>query len=244
MYQRPELCPIFDALWLVTRDLLRERGIDAPEALTVVESDLPSFWRRPDLLLSQTCGYPFRHFLKGLVTLVGAPDFGLEGCAPGHYRSALVVRRDDPRRSLNDFRGATIVCNDLHSQSGYAAPMVAAQRAGLRFGAIRVSGAHVASARMVAGGDADVAGIDAVSWRHMRFFDSEAKDLRVLDWTEATPGLPFITALAPLAPTIRSCLVEATRRLEPAMRDLLTLKDIVRIDEASYMAVPEPSELT
>lgn len=122
--------------------------------------------------------------------------------------------------------------------------MLAAHRAGLQFGAMLMSGTHVISARMVACGDADIAGIDAVSWRHMQFFDDWAEDLRVLDWTESTPGLPFITAFAPLAPTIRYCLTEATRRLAPDIRELLTLQDIVYIDEASYMAVSDPSDLT
>jgi hypothetical protein len=240
MYQRAELRPAFDALWAATCDLLRAQGIDAPQALTIVEDELLSFWQRPDLLLSHTCGFPFRHFLKDRVALVGTPDFGLEGCAPGYYRSALVVRRDDPRQSLSDFQGATIACNDLHSQSGHAAPMVAAHRAGIRFGQRRMSGAHICSARMVASGQADVAGLDAVSWRQMTIFDPWVSGLRVLDWTEPTPGLPFITGFAPLAPTIGDCLDSAIGSMPASMRDLLTLKRIVHIDAAHYLKVADP----
>lgn len=54
MYRRPELQPAFDALWFSTRGLLRAEGIAAPDALTVAEEDLMSFWLRPDLLLGQT----------------------------------------------------------------------------------------------------------------------------------------------------------------------------------------------
>ena len=248
MYQRAELGPAFDALWSTTRDLLRAEGVEAPDALTFVDEDLLSFWRRPDLLLSQTCGFPFRHFLKDCVTLVGSPDFGLEGCPPGYYRSALVVRHDDPRRNLCEFQGATLVCNDIHSQSGYAAPLVAASRSGLSFGRIITSGAHIASARMVAVGSAEIAAIDAVTWRHISMFDLWANSLRVLCWTERTPGLPFITAFAPMAPTLGRCLARAIQSMPREMRDHLTLQGLVRIEACHYLSVADapdgPQEVT
>ncbi len=240
MYQRAELSPAFDALWATTRDLLRAEGIAAPEALTVVDGDLLSFWKRPDLLLSQTCGFPFRHVLKDSVTLVGTPDFGLQDCPTGHYRSALVVRHDDPRQRLHDFHGATIACNDALSQSGYAAPLVAAQSAGMQFGAMRMSGAHIASARMVAAGLADIAGLDAVSWRHMTAFEPLVSGLRVLGWTDPSPGLPFITANALLAPTLGRCLAQAIQLMPELLRDRLTLKGLVRIDTRDYLSVADP----
>lgn len=241
MYQRAELRPAFDALWFGTRDLLRAEGIAAPERLTVVENDLLTFWQRPDLLLSQTCGFPFRHFLKDRVALVGTPDFGLEDCPAGYYRSALVVRADETRQGLRDFDGATFACNDVHSQSGYAAPLLAAQRAGLRFGMMRMSGAHINSARMVAAGEADIAGIDAVSWRHMTNFDPWTVNLRVLDWTVHSPGLPFITADARLAPTLGRCLAKAIRSMPGALRRSLTLQGLVQIDASDYRSVPDPA---
>lgn len=243
MYNRPELRPAFDALWAATRDGLRAAGVeDVPSDLTVVEDGLLTFWQRPDLLLGQTCGYPYRHFLKDRVALVGTPDFGLEGCAPGFYRSALIVRRDDPRRRLVDFHGTTIACNDRHSQSGHAAPLLAAQEVGLRFGAVRMSGAHRASAEMVAMGEADIAGIDAVSWRHMTRFDPWTARLRVLDWTAPTPGLPFITADAALAPIIATCLAAALRSLPKVMGRDLGMVDLVAIDPQRYLAVSDPAD--
>jgi ABC-type phosphate/phosphonate transport system substrate-binding protein len=242
MYNRAELRPAFDAIWAATRDRLLAAGVDAPKALTVVEDDLLSFWQRTDLLLSQTCGYPYCHFLKDRVTLVGTPDFGLTDCPPGHYRSAWVVRADDPRQALADFQGATFACNDMHSQSGCAAPMLAAQQAHVRFAAMRHSGAHMASARMVANGEADIAGLDAISWRHMTRFDPWTAGLRVLGWTEPTPGLPFVTAFEPLADILRDGLCHALAVLPPPMRDLLTMEGIVRLDQATYVSVLDPAE--
>lgn len=243
MYNRPELRLAFDALWDATRENLRAAGVeDVPDRLTVVDDGLLAFWQRPDLLLSQTCGFPYRHFLKDRVALVGTPDFGLEGCKPGYYRSAIVVRRDDPRRSLAEFQSATFACNDLHSQSGYAAPILAAQETGVGFGAMRMSGAHAVSARMVLEGGADIAGLDAVSWRHMQRFDPWTSGLRVIDWTAPTPGLPFITAFPQLADTIAACLAAAMRTLSRELRQHLTILDLVAIDSRDYLAVVDPDD--
>ena len=244
MYNRAELRPVFDAIWAATREPLLAAGIDAPKSLTLVEGDLLAFWQRPDLLLSQTCGYPYRHFLKDRVSLVGTPDFGLLGCPPGYYRSAWVVRADDPRQTLADFKGAVFAFNDEHSQSGHAAPLLAAQQYNVLFGAMRRSGAHRASAKMVATGAADIAGLDAISWRHMTRFDLWTTKLRVLGWTEATPGLPFITAFAPLADLLHECLRLALDSLPHPMRHLLTLDGLLRIEQATYVAVLDPTEST
>lgn len=243
MYNRPELRGAFDALWAATRDGLRAAGVEhVPRALIRIDTGLLDFWQRPDLLLSQACGMPFRHVLKDRVTLVGTPDFGLMDCPPGYYRSALIVRADDPRARLSDFQGATLVCNEVHSQSGYAAPLVAAHEADLRFGAVVMSGAHLASARMVSDGGADIAGLDAVSWRHMRRFDPFAGGLRVLEWTMPTPGLPFITAFGPLASVIGTCLEAAIAVLPDDLRAELTIKGLVRIPPETYARVPDPPQ--
>ena len=241
MYDRPELRPAFDELWSGPRDHLRAAGVeDVPDSLMVLENGLVAFWLRPDLLPGQTCGYPYRHVLQDHVALVGTPDFALDGCGPGLYRSAWIVSGDDPRRSLSDFDGAILACNDQGSQSGHAAPLVAAERVGLRFGVTRLSGAHVASAWMVAGDLADIARLDALSWRHIRRDDPWAAGLRVLGWTEPTPGLPFITAVAPNAPILFDSLACAIEGMPDASRSLLTLRRGVRIDPAAYLAVSDP----
>ena len=47
---------------------------------------------------------------------------------------------------------------------------------------------------LVAAGGADLAAVDAVSWRYARRFLPEAGRLRVLMLTDPTPGLPYIAA--------------------------------------------------
>ncbi|MFN7224061.1 MAG: hypothetical protein ACK4MS_08580, partial [Paracoccaceae bacterium] len=99
MYDRPETSAANDALWALIRDALRDRGRDAPQALTRGEAACWPAWQAPDLVLSQTCGLPFRSRLHDHVTLIGTPDYGVEGCAPGYYRSVLIARSDDPRQT-------------------------------------------------------------------------------------------------------------------------------------------------
>jgi hypothetical protein len=196
MYDWAELRPATDRLWAAVRDGLRGRGVPAPDALTR-GIGLMAGWTDPGLVLGQTCGLPFVQELAGRVALVGAADYGLEGCRPGWYRSAVVVRADDPRERLAEFRGARLAINGIDSQSGWgsilhhAAPFA---EAGRFFGSVVVSGAHAASVALIAGGGADLASVDAVSWRLCRRFLPEAWRLRVLMLTEPTPGLPLIAA--------------------------------------------------
>ena len=151
MYDPPPLQAANDAFWGLIRDRLRAAGMQAPAALTRT-GDMWGHWTDPALVLSQTCGFPYRARLHGQVTLVGAPDFGVEGCPPGYYCSVFVVRRDDPRRRLAAFDGAVLAYNDPLSQSGWAAPQNEARLRGLRFVTGPRTGGHALSARAVAGG--------------------------------------------------------------------------------------------
>lgn len=229
-----------DRLWALIRASLSDRGITAPEALTRGEAAYWEAWQSPDLILSQTCGYPFRARLHGRVTYVGTPDFGVEGCAPGHYRSVFVARADDPRRTLADFDGAGLAYNEPLSQSGWAAPQMQAAKLGIRlFPAIR-TGAHRLSAKAVAEGRADIAALDAVTHALMQGNDPEAASLRVIALTDPTPGLPYITAQVRDPAPIFDAVTEAIAALTTDDRAVLRLKGVVRLPVADYLAVPNP----
>ena len=164
MYDRAEVQPANDRLWALIRDGMRAEGLAAPDSLTRGERAYWKAWESPELVFSQTCGYPYRAKLHGRVTLLATPDYGVEGCAPGHYCSVMIARKDDPRDSLAAFDGATLAFNEDLSQSGWAGPMVFAQTQGVGLRPALRTGGHVLSAKAVAEGRAEIAGIDAITW--------------------------------------------------------------------------------
>ncbi|MCZ0812004.1 PhnD/SsuA/transferrin family substrate-binding protein [Roseovarius sp. EGI FJ00037] len=235
MYDRPETAAAHDRLWRAIRDQLG----DGPAALTR-GGDPWQHWQSPDLLLSQTCGYPYRARLHGHVTLVGTPDFGLEGCPPGHYRSLLVVRRDDARREVSAFASAPFAYNEALSQSGWAAPQNMAAAQGYAFVNPVRTGGHRASAQSVAEGRADIAAIDAQTWRMILRYDAFAADLRVIARTPSSPALPYITATRnDPAPLLRA-LDAAIKSLDAGDRETLGLRAVLPLPAAAYLAVPNP----
>lgn len=235
MYDRAELRPANDRLWQAIRAALGE----GPEHLSR-GGGVWDHWLSPDLLLSQTCGYPYRVRLHGKVNLVGTPDHGLDGCPPGHYCSVFVARADDPRASFADFAGARLAYNEALSQSGWAAPQTFARVQGFAFRNLLETGAHALSARAVAEGRADIAALDALSWKMMQRHDSFAAALKEVARTPPTPALPFITARTRDPEPLFAGIARAIAALSPEDRDALSLWGIVRIPAAAYLAVPTP----
>ena len=196
MYDLPELRPHTDALWQVLRGLLGADGLNAPDRLRH-PVELDRHWRDPRLLLSQSCGYPLL-CLPPRVRVVATPCYDAPGCAGASYRSAVVVRQDDPIATLEALRHKRCALNGRDSNSGMnllralLAPLANKQPF---FARVIETGSHVASLDAVAGGRADVAAIDCVTWALLRRHrPSAVAGLRVLDWTAACPGLPLVTA--------------------------------------------------
>jgi ABC-type phosphate/phosphonate transport system substrate-binding protein len=239
MYQRPQLLGAHNRYWALIRQNLKTAAIGSPEQLS---QDAEEFfvWKHPDLVLSQTCGMPYRTWLHDQVALVGTPDYGVTDCPPGYYRSALVVRAEDSRQTAEEFRGAVFAYNESFSQSGYAAPYWHLRPRGVWFENRLHTWQHLASARAVAEGRADIAALDAVTWRLMSQYDAFAAGLRVLEWTAPTPGLPLITARGNDARAIFDAVKQAIAQLGEADRTALGLKGIVKIDAADYLAIKNP----
>lgn len=229
-----------DRLWALVRDGLRDRGITAPETLTRGEHAYWDAWQAPDLILSQTCGYPFRARLHDRVAYVGTPDYGVEGCPPGYYRSVFVARADDPRQSLQDFDGARFAYNEALSQSGWAAPQTHAAKLGIRLPPALQSGGHRLSALAVAEGRADIAALDAVTHAMLQEVEPKVAGLRVIALTDPTPGLPYISGAGQDPEPIFAALADAIAVLPAPDRATLRLKGLVRIPRATYLAVPNP----
>lgn len=241
MYRRPELEAAIAVYWRAISSELGKRGIDSPTHLSQ-DADPMAVWTDPNLVLSQTCGRPYRMMLHERVTLIGTPDYGLPECPPGHYRSAWLVRREDPRGALQDFQGASFAYNERLSQSGYAAAFNDLQPQGWWFDHQMETGSHWASAHAVAVGQADIAAIDAVTWHLIERFDPFADRLKVLAWTEPTPGLPYIAAKGADKLLIFDAVSAAIARLPVSVRDSLGVRTLVDISASAYLAVPNPPD--
>jgi ABC-type phosphate/phosphonate transport system substrate-binding protein len=231
MYDFHELRVATDALWDAIAARLGAEGIGAPAALTR-GGPLDALWTDPDLLLGQTCGYPLATTLKGRVTLLATPCYLAPGATGTRYRSAVVVRANHPASTLADLRFSRCAINDAASNSGMnllraeIAPLAGANRF---FSHIVMTGSHAASVLAVAGGDADVAAIDCVTWAHLRHLRPETTaGLRVLAWTAESPGLPLITSLD-TTPEVRDAL---RRALASVARDptLAPVRQNLRLD--------------
>ena len=239
MYQRSQLVEAHTRYWVLIRKHLSDAGMASPENLS---QDAEEFfvWKHPDLVLSQTCGMPYRTWLHDKVQLVGTPDYGLTDCPAGYYRSAIIVRADDPRTEVTAFRDAVFAYNQTFSQSGFAAPFWHLQRAGFWFENRSHTEQHLESARAVATGRADIASLDAVTWRNIEKYEPFANGLRVLEWTEPTPGLPLITALGNDADLIFKAVKGAIKELDEQSRSQLGIKGIVKIPKEDYLKIRNP----
>jgi len=242
MYDPAPLHDANDRYWALIRDGLRDRGLPAPDALTRGPDAYWTAWQAPDLVLSQTCGLPYRARLHDRVTLIGTPDFGLDACPPGWYRSLFVTRRADPRAAFADFAGARLAYSEDLSQSGWAAAHAHAATRGLRWGSLLRTGSHANSTRAVAEGRADLAAVDALTWELLCRHEPWPADLRVIEPTQPTPGLPYIAGPDADPDLLFAVIAAAIDALTAADRDLLHLRAIVRIPAADYLSVPIPPD--
>lgn len=235
MYWRAENADLWRAFWSGMQDCAQAEGVTLPD-LTAPE-DLPAdwyaHWLAPDLALSMTCGLPFRSRLHDKVQYVGTLDFGLGGPA-GHYHSQIITRPDlnGPPR--------TLAYNSADSQSGWAAAQEVPQR-GFITDTI-ATGAHAASLAAVAEGRADIACLDAVTWRIRQQVDANAARVIPAGTTRPTPGLPLITALGTDPVPLRRALTAATKSFAPADPDRMGGRmTFCVLDEQRYLDQPIPA---
>lgn len=188
MYDWPELQPANDLLW---EGMARHLG--APSQLDR-RADYRSVWEEPNLLFSQTCGYPFVHRLRGTLDLVATPHYTADGCEGPDYCSIVFARE---RGSLASFRGARAAVNSADSMSGMLAlklVFVPLAKDGRFFAETIETGSHRGSMEAVCTGLADVCAIDAVgvalARRHRP--DALAKLVEIAR-SPKVPALPFVT---------------------------------------------------
>lgn len=211
------------------------------ERVTLLPSpELPSLWHRDDVLLTQTCGYPYMISLRDKVALLATPCFDFDGCQGGDYSSVIVTRAGGQVQALADARGLIAAANDPHSNSGMNvlrhAVSLLADNGGF-FGEVKWSGSHAASLRMVRDGDADIAAIDCVTYGYLKQEAPESLDgTTVLHYTVQTPGLPLIMARSvpeSLQRRLRDALLSPGAALRAHMK-ALHIREFRYVTDAEY----------
>ncbi|WP_306043418.1 MULTISPECIES: phosphate/phosphite/phosphonate ABC transporter substrate-binding protein [unclassified Mameliella] len=228
MYWWPENATAWSRFWDDMRARLPQLPpITPPEDLP---ADWYAHWGAPDLVLSHVCGLPFATTFAERVTYVASIDFALPDTPPGWYHS-VVVTRPDEARARADLR---LAYNSADSQSGWGSTR------GHNFAGYLETGAHRASATAVAEGRADVAYIDAVSWRILEQVAPDvAASLKVIDRSAPTPGLALIAAPGTDPAPLREAFAAAL--------DALTVEDrrimggpvgLAQVGAESYRSLP------
>lgn len=196
MYCLPEMEAANLAFLAALRCRLRVRGIPAAETSSHGNA---SDRGGPNILFTQTCGYPlFKHY-REQYRLLATPNYAVPGCMGPNHRAFFMVRAGDPAKRLEDLRRRIFGCNSLLSNSGMNLPRLALARiAGGApfFSSIVLTGAHVTSLELLDQGSIDVCSIDNVTWGFFkRFRPRAAERYRILDETVSSPSLPFVTSI-------------------------------------------------
>ncbi len=224
MYDLPEIREDTDTLWHAILDGLRKRGadplVDFHRPITEEETD--ALLRHPRLMFSQTCWGPISCGVAPDLHILAQPDFSTYTGGMGPlYRSAIIAtgrgtnvippRDGAPTLPLDAMVGKRLAFNDRVSLSGYLSITadVTAQTGERKafYGKGLHSGSHRHSVQMVADGEADIAAIDCRTWDLVQRFDEAAKNVRVIGWTQARKGLPYVCSPT-LDDTLKSMLTE------------------------------------
>ena len=203
MYNWPEVKTATQNWWqAIARNLNSNIPLTNPH-------DYVSSWSSPDLLFSQTCGYPFTHALKDRLTLVSTPHYDVDGCIGPNYQSFIFARNSAP---LENFRNTIAAVNTADSMSGMLAlKLIFAPLAqnGKFFAKAIATGGHVASLQAVQDGRADICAIDAVCVAMAKKYRPDyLEGLVEIARSPMVPTLPYVTK-AGNVPQLRAAIAKA-----------------------------------
>ena len=240
MYDLVELRDATCAWWDA---IARHAGVAAD---LLSPDDLTTHWTAPDLLFSQTCGYPLTHALAGRVRYLATPRYAAEGCDGPLYRSAVLVREASALRTFADASGKKVAINGFDSQSGCnVLRAMAARTSAVRpfFGGVVVTGSHAASLMAVVEARAELAAVDCVTLALLRAVRPTASTgLRAIAWSTAAPSLPYITGLR-TSNEVTTALAHglASAAADPALasvRRRLLIDGVSVLDPSAYAVIP------
>lgn len=247
MYDLPPLRAAWDELWQAARRELAGAGFEAQADLIRCE-DLLERWTDPELLIGQTCGWPLVSMLGGKVIPFARFDFALEGLNPGDYQSVFISAEALNAAAPGDLESmllnpaTRIAVNGLDSQSGYRVlGECVSEPVTLGKHQLVLTGSHANSVEAVAGGRADVAAIDAVTWRYLEDFDPNVAKVNVVARSSGVPGLPLITSPGnrDKAPKLIAALERALSAIDSATVKKLGIRGVVPANAGDYAILRE-----
>ena len=167
MYNLPEMRAVNARFWEALGRLLIEAGVrDVPEKLTFERLPVPERIG-PEVLFSQTCGYPLETIFTGQAVRLGTPCYAAPGCNGPTHCGLFIVPAGSTARELRDLRGGVLLINNRHSNSGMNLPRRAlADIAGGRafFSEVIETGSHPGNLDRIARGEADATAVDNVTY--------------------------------------------------------------------------------
>ncbi len=244
--------PEHGALWraLLSETLetfSRSTGPRHVDILDETPDELMTLWSRPDLLLSQTCGLPYRMLgLQDTTHLIATPVFDVEDCEGPNYRSHIAVSAAAWARgatTLDACRGLRAVYNGMDSHSGMNAlrhTVAPLSRDGRFFSSVRPTGSHHNSLMALAAGEADMAAIDCITYALLQDAGADAlRGVKLIGRTAAAPGLPFIASrtLDERHCTALFDALEHARRADAQRARTLLLREFVRPAPGDYAEI-------
>lgn len=244
MYGEAAHRPAIERWWAGLARHLRDSGVaGVPDRLTW-PNDYEGHWRSPALLFSQTCGYPFVNVLGPAVKLIATPSYDAPGCDGPRYGAHVIVPETASARTIADLRGCRLATNGTGSYSGYRVwrhMLPAGEDPPSFFGEITATGAHRASIRSVAAGEADACAVDCVT--HALLSDRMPEDLigtRILTSSPTAPALPYVTAAA----TSDKDIERMRAGLDAALADpsLASARQALRLTGASVLTAEDYQE--
>ncbi len=235
MYVAPPRIRQAQEQWLSrVLDILGGQRLDAQDL------ELKALWLSPQLLLTQTCGYPLMTELQGKVQVVGRPVYQLPHSANGNHCSLLVAREDDPRQALVEFRGSHGLLNSRDSNSGmnlFRHALAPLQQNGAFFADVTLTGGHRSSLAAIKAGDGDLAAIDSVTFDYLaRDGSEEVAGMKVIARTAEGPCLPYITRLGADADAIRAAMNQALNEL-PDVAHVLAISEVMSASVEDYQVL-------
>lgn len=245
MFDLDELRSHHDTLWSAVAAELRLRGVAAPDTLSRPGVPLSRHWRHPDLLFSQTCGFPYAAYYRPQLALIGTFHYDLPvDDGPGFYRSLLVARTTDRRvaaapstTDLRAYSGATVAINNTDSLSGCVSLGVTLLDCGVeQVGDVIVTGAHVDSLGEMQAGRVDLAIIDALTFALLADVRPGAvSGVTVIGSGPRIPCTPLVTGHVHLVELIRDALRSALNRVDPSVLTTLRIRSFVPHPDEVYV---------